>query len=78
MFDGHIYISSLKNASQKAAENNLYTYHSKLVDENLNIITSTTSSKNTFKLIPVRCCYSIINGSIVFPQKIKIEEMLYE
>ena len=78
MFNGHIYISSIKNASQKATENNLYPYHSKLVDENLNIITSTTSSKNTFKLIPVRCCYSVTNGSIVFPQKIKIEEVLYE
>jgi hypothetical protein len=78
VFDGHIYISSLKTASQKAAENNSYQYHSKLVNNNLEIIQSTSSNSATFKLIPVRCCYSASNNSIIFPQKINIEEVLYE
>lgn len=78
VFDGHIYISSLKTASQKAAENNSHQYHSKLVNNNLEIIQSTSSNSTTFKLIPVRCCYSASNNSIIFPQKINIEEVLYE
>lgn len=78
IYNGHIYIMSTKTSEDRSEENVLDEVVSKLVDENLNLINSTSSQNTTFKLIPIRCCYATSSGSIIFPQKLNIKEVIYE
>lgn len=78
IYGGNIYCHSLTTASQRAAQNNDYEYHSKLVDESEQIINTSTSTSKVFKLKPVRSCYTTNDKGIVLWQKVDIEEIIYE
>jgi hypothetical protein len=78
IYGGNIYCHSLTTASQRAAQNNDYEYHSKLIDDNNQIINTSTSTETIFKLVPVRACYTTNDKGIVLWQKVDIEEIIYE
>lgn len=78
VYNGEIYIHMLVTAAEMASKNNEYEYHSKVVDDSLNIINTLSSNSNIMKIIPLRGCFKIKNNSAIVNNPVDIIELRYD
>jgi len=78
IYDGNIYAHSTISAAARASLNSEYEYHSKVIDDAGNIISTSASDSATLKILPIRSCYAETEAGIILNQKVAIEEIIYE
>lgn len=80
-YNGKVHIQTISNHNEIIDSYNSYVYPSYIIDEDFNKVLTTSIDKsniNTFELIPIRSCFLIQGGEILFNTKINILEYVYD